>query len=436
MGDNFFTSPSFLGVIYFLCVISLIGNICIIITWLTFIEWSSKMPTVKRLLFLNCFLEIFMNAFFLYMPGSEDEFACFMQAIAQDIGFTLAAVMTGFIALETAYICFQMFHNPMGRVLKSLVKTKNFTISKREWCYYLFSLCYFIFTTITMTISYVQDDPDFGLSSFGGNWCWYKDYTLKVVSLSIGWVGLSTDIICTSYVSYEIGRRLIDKDSLYIIGNKAIGGEEVARQSIVEGDNMRSVSNINIRAANDSDTSYSINASNRFPDSILSQMSQNSDTESHCDKVGSLKNTFRRLILDCSVYVLFWLPGSIRWFSNGEIAPKWLIGLDYFSLSLGLFKFMIWVAFDTKVRTFWLNMLRNTAIYLHFTNNPSMQNTRVKSRLYPSFGTIKNPIIGDTASMNGSFSEEQDQSSDFTEVRESQADPYPEPEYTVNIEMQ
>jgi hypothetical protein len=357
---TYWTVERTFDVIYVFSAFSLLGNLAIIATFFMVKDWREKMPSVKRGLLVQCFNETIMNCVLFYDPnGNSQSTGCVIQSIMITIGLTGGALMNGFIAFEMAAICYYMFTNTtktsiVSNAIKAIGRKGH--MGRREIIYYSIFFCFCLFVSI-----FIPVDNQHGLSAFGGYQCWLWSRDLQLTTYALDWIGIGLSIVCTAYVLHVLGRKLVNKDR-FIVGNHATGQEAVVQkaQNVIGYDPTNDLNRQSQLEEQGQKNPIQLQPGleqvpEKVPRSAMnSQTTTRQNSQQKNAKVGSVKNTIRRLLADIIVYVIFWIPGSIRRFSGDEVSSDALIGWQYFCLTFGFFKFIIWVVFDVKVRQFWM----------------------------------------------------------------------------------
>jgi hypothetical protein len=297
----------------------MVGNILLVVTYFADKDFAQTMPSAKHILMVECIMECIALCGFLWQPASESDWDCGLQFSLIQL-YLACALLSSILAIEMAVLA-QTLYGQKASLVSRYLKKKDQIPYNRYYIYgTLFSVHY-----IT-TILYVLMDNQYGLTAFNDKWCWLKTdkQRLYLGYLSTIWVSMLISIPSIAFTMRTIYKKINSELDPAL-------------------DDHSQMANIT-RSAVASIALHDPKAKNRLARKVL--------------------QSFARILADVSVFIILWLPGSIRRGSNGDIDSPFLLQCQYVDVSYGFWKFVIWVGLDSKVRKFWYDWFWDTFIPL------------------------------------------------------------------------
>jgi len=374
--------------VYTFVPLSLLGNIILMYTYRNYKLWRDTMPSAKRVLCCQCLLESIGLTAFLWAPTSSTSSDCEFQAILIQCFWVNSTVINGFMAVETAFLCRALFGvaNAQTNLLAAFKAKRDSYVWRRYLCYTS------LFCVVGLAeIIFIVDLNKYDKTAINDDWCWVAtNYEKLVMGYGPIWLGMILSGLSVIYM-------------ITLIYNKVSGD--------VNTDSVRSN-----RSSQDSINSIGQTAlAPRGLVNIPSIRSTASGRQSSSKRISlrdKVLRSFRRVILHLSVFIVVWIPGSIRRGSLGKVDSEILTILNFTVLTFGILKFIIWVICDPKVFNWWKYIILSSIGYdIKFQEKPQL-----KSEIF----------LGKQLSTNANLSSIGVPISDDNDVENDQ---------TVNIEM-
>jgi hypothetical protein len=309
---------------------AILGNLGLILTWMYYREWRNVMPSAKILLVTQCSLESFGLTSYLWFDRDNDA-ACTFQAITVQCGWMGSSLLNGVLAVEMSFLCYKIFAASAshGGNVGGLVRLNSkVAMWNRFFCYF----CWFIPYELALAI-WMISTPSATSHTFADKYCWLATPEQRMLLGYLPlWIAIAVNIVCVSFVLLTIYSEYRLAEMSSTTSSRVSSSGAGARAGVSAGAGAGAV--------------------------VLQQaMSTRSSLAVKVVK------KFARVIADCSLFALIWIPGSIRRGSMGDIDSPELQNAHNFVVSYGFWKFCIWVLLDEKVNLFWANKIRASLGY-------------------------------------------------------------------------
>ena len=298
---------------------AILGNFGLILTWIYYREWRNVMPSAKILLVVQCSLETFGLTSYLWFDR-DDDVACTFQAITTQCGWMGSSLLNGVLAVEMSYLCYKIFAASAsnGGNVGGLARLNS---RAAMWNRFFWYFVWFVPYELALAIWMISTPSATGHTSIADKYCWLATAEQRMLLGYLPlWIAIAVNIVCVSFVLltiYSEYRQAEMSTSSTPSSTSRAGAGAGADAAVLQG-----------------------------------------TVSTRSSMAVKVVKKFARVIADCTLFALIWIPGSIRRGSKGDIDGPELQDAHNFVVSYGFWKFCIWVLLDEKVNLFWANKVR------------------------------------------------------------------------------
>ena len=185
--------------IHVYAILTIIGNMILILTFLRYRDWANTMPSAKNILFVQCTTELIGALMYTWTFHGSDTL-CAFQAFMVQVFWVGSAAVNGILGIEMAYLCRKIFLGSARRG-SNLARLND---KNRMWYRYTMYFTPLVIYFFAVAIWLVEEE-EYGPTSFDGRYCWLKTSDERLYFGYIPyWLAISANTFSAIYVIFTI----------------------------------------------------------------------------------------------------------------------------------------------------------------------------------------------------------------------------------------